>query len=328
MTKKKTILLTGATGYVGGNLLKRLQMEGHHVRCLARNPENLDVEDKSTEVFEGDVLLRSSMREAFHGVDTAYYLVHALRDKHDFEAREIEAAENFASMAREAGVERIIYLGALGNERDDLSPHLQSRQNVGHALRHSGIQTIELRASIVLGDGSLSFNLIRDLTEHLPVMVLPRWLATQAQPIGIRDLLDYLVGALELETRHSEILEIGGADQVSYGELMREYARQRKIKRIMVPVPVLTPWLSSHWVAFFSSVDAVLARKLIEGIKNPTIVEDHRAQELFGIEPACASVAIEQALSEMNIPVETAVTQMSAKAGALSRHEEHHVYAA
>jgi uncharacterized protein YbjT (DUF2867 family) len=238
------------------------------------------------------------MWKAFLGVDTAYYLIHSLSERKGFEHLELEAAENFASMARGCGVKRIIYLGALGNPLERLSAHLRSRQDVGHVLRQSGIETLELRASIVLGEGSLSFNMIRDLAEHLPVMVMPRWVSTKAQPIGIRDLLDYLVQALDVELNQSEVVEIGGQDRMSYGDLMREYARQRGLRRMMVPVPVLTPWLSSHWLSFFTEVDAVLGRKLIEGIRNPTVVESRRSDELFDIEPACAATAISEALNK------------------------------
>ena len=297
MSKKQTILLTGATGYVGAKLLKRLELEGHHVHCLTRDPSKLGNVGVNTKVFRGDVLSRSSMFKAFQGVDTAYFMVHFLNEREDFEAKEIEAAENFASMARGAGVKRIVYLGALGDAEAGLSPHLQSRQDVGHALRQSNVPTIELRASIVLGHGSLSFDLIRDLTERLPVMITPRWVSTKAQPIGIRDLLDYLVQSLDVRIEHDEIVEIGGADRMSYGDLMKSFAHHRGLRRGMLPVPVLTPWLSGHWITFFSTVDLHVARKLIEGIKNPTIVQSSRARELFDIHPLSADEAMREAVA-------------------------------
>jgi uncharacterized protein YbjT (DUF2867 family) len=210
MNEKKRILLTGATGYVGGKLLKELEPLGHEIHCLARNPDNITAVGPNTTVFQGDVRVRDSMQEAFRGVDTAYYLVHSLSDKHDFEQHEQEAAESFAFMARSSGVKRIIYLGGLGNEDDGLSPHLRSRQDVGRVLRGSGVPTIELRASIVLGAGSLSFEMIRALTEHLPFMVMPKWVSVKAQPIGIRDLLDYLIQSMDLPLTDSEVFEIGG----------------------------------------------------------------------------------------------------------------------
>ncbi|WP_372795504.1 NAD(P)H-binding protein [Pontiella sp.] len=301
MSKHK-ILLTGATGYVGGKLLRRLEADGHEINCLVRDPGKLQRPGPDTHVFQGDVLVRSSMWDAFRNTDTAYFLVHFLHDREDFQAKEYEAAENFASMARRAGVKRIIYLGGLGNEQDGLSPHLRSRQDVGQILRTSCVRTLELRASIVLGEGSLSFELIKDLTEHLPFMVTPRWVSTQAQPIGIRDLLDYLVQSLDVHLDQDEIFEIGGADRMSYGDLMREYARQRGLKRTMLPVPALTPWLSSHWVAFFSRVDHHLAAKLIEGIRNPTVIEDDRAKQFFDIHPVSAKEAIREAVDDLPPP--------------------------
>lgn len=293
----KKILLTGATGYVGGKLLKRLQLDGYEINCLVRNPSKLNASSASIDVFQGDLLHRSSMWRSFQGVETAYYLVHSLADpKKDFESNELQAAKNFGTMARSAGVKRIIYLGGLGNEACGLSPHLQSRQDVGYSLRHSGVPTIELRASIVLGAGSLSFEMIRSLTEHLPLMVMPKWVSVKAQPIGIQDLLDYLVQALDLDLKASRIVEIGGSDQVSYRELMVEYARQRHLKRLMVPVPVLTPWLSSHWLGLVTPLQASIGRKLIESIRNPTVVEDHSAKALFDIRPCSAADAIAKAL--------------------------------
>ncbi len=301
MRRKHKILLTGATGYVGGKLLRKLEAEGHEINCLVRNPDKLARHGPFTTVFQGDVLARSSMWEAFQGVDTAYFLVHFLHDKDNFEAKELEAAENFASMARGAGVKRIIYLGALGNENDALSPHLRSRQDVGHSLRASGIQTIELRASIVLGAGSLSFEMIRDLAEKLPVMVMPKWAAMKAQPIGIHDLLDYLLQALDVAIERDEIVEIGGSDRMSYGDLLREYAHQRGLRRLMIPVPVLSPWLSGHWLAFFTGVDAAVGLKLIEGIRNPTVVENRRALDLFNVAPCGAAKAMADAINEPGV---------------------------
>lgn len=298
MDNKQTILLTGATGYVGGKLLSKLESLGHDVNCLARNPDRVTNTGPGTSVFQGDVRNADSMTEAFQGVDTAYYLVHSLSDKHDFEQHEREAAENFALAASQAGVKRIIYLGGLGSESDGLSPHLKSRQDVGRILRNCGIPTIELRASIVLGAGSLSFEMIRALTEHLPFMVMPKWVSVKAQPIGIRDLLDYLVQSLEISLPESEVIEIGGTDQVSYRDLMVEYGRQRGLKRLMIPVPLLTPWLSSHWLGLVTPLYAAVGRKLVESIKNPTVVENESALERFDIKPCGMAGAIEQALAD------------------------------
>ena len=228
----RRILLTGATGYVGGRLLRVLESRGLAVRCLARNPAYLSARvAPETEVVAGDVLDESSLDRALQGIDTAYYLVHALGDASGFEAREAAGARAFGAAAFRAGVRRIIYLGGLGDEREDLSPHLRSRHEVGRILRGCGVPTLELRASIVIGSGSLSFEMIRALSEHLPVMITPRWVSVLAQPIGIQDLLAYMVEALDVSVEHSLVVEIGGQDRLSYGALMREYARQRGLRR-------------------------------------------------------------------------------------------------
>jgi len=229
-------------------------------------------------------------------METAYYLIHSLGESRGFEEQERIGAKNFADVAKECGVKRIIYLGGMGDDRKELSPHLRSRQEVGRILRDSGVPTLEFRASIVLGSGSLSFEMIRALTEHLPVMVMPRWVSVLAQPIGIQDLITYLVQALELPIGTSEVVEIGGADQLSYRELMSEYARLRNLKRVMIPVPVLTPRLSSLWLGLVTPVYARVGRKLIESIKHPTIVTNNRAKELFALRPCGAAQAIHAAL--------------------------------
>jgi uncharacterized protein YbjT (DUF2867 family) len=213
------VLLTGASGYVGGRLLRLLSEGAVPVRCLARHPEFLSARVTDTvEVVRGDVLDRESLTAAMAGVETAYYFVHSMGSSEDFEEADRRAARNFAEAAREAGVERIIYLGGLGEEEKQLSPHLRSRHEVGQLLGSTGVQVIEFRASIVLGSGSLSFEMIRALVEKLPIMITPRWVAVPAQPIAIEDLLNYLVAALHLTRRDSRVSEIGGADQVSYGD--------------------------------------------------------------------------------------------------------------
>ncbi len=220
----QSVLLTGATGYVGGRLLKRLEKMDVRLRCMARVPSYLQSKTKpETEVIEGDVLNSSSLKEAFKNIDVAYYLIHSMGQNKGFRETDRMAARNFARSASEAGVKRIIYLGGLGDSNAELSEHLRSRHEVGKILKESGIPTIELRASIVLGSGSLSFELIRSLTEKLPVMVMPRWVQVPTQPIGIEDLLDYLIAALNIDIRMSEIFEIGGSDQLTYQELMKEY---------------------------------------------------------------------------------------------------------
>jgi uncharacterized protein YbjT (DUF2867 family) len=214
----------------------------------------------------------------------------------DFEERDRKTAQLFGEVAAEAGVERIIYLGGLG-DAEELSAHLRSRQEVGAILRDSGVQTLEFQASIIIGSGSLSFELIRGLVRKLPVMITPRWVRTTAQPIAIDDIIDYLVAALSYTGSHSRIFEIGGADPVSYGDLMMEYARQRGLKRLMIPVPFLSPRLSSLWLALVTPVYARVGRKLIEGVRNRTVVEDPAASETFDIQPKGYREAIAEALS-------------------------------
>lgn len=295
--RQSSILLTGATGYVGGRLLKVLEAEGRTLNCIARTPAYLRARvSPTTRVFAADVLDKESLKPALSGMDIAYYLIHSLGESRGFEEQERIGAQNFAAAAKDAGVKRIIYLGGMGNEREDLSPHLRSRHEVGRILRESGVPTLEFRASIVLGSGSLSFEMIRALTEHLPVMVMPRWVSVLAQPIGIQDLITYLVEALDIPLEASEIVEIGGADRLSYRELMGEYARLRNLKRVMIPVPVLTPRLSSLWLGLVTPLYARVGRKLIESIKHPTVVTSNRAHELFTLRPCGAAEAMRAAL--------------------------------
>jgi uncharacterized protein YbjT (DUF2867 family) len=293
------ILLTGASGYVGGRLLARLERRGATLRCLARRPEFLAGRvGKGTQLVAGDALCEQSLPPALAGVNTAYYLIHSMGNpgSASFEREDREAAENFGRAAREAGVQRIVYLGGLGADGPDLSAHLRSRHEVGAALRASGVPVIEFRASIVIGSGSLSFEMIRALVDRLPIMVTPRWVSVVAQPIGIEDLLDYLEAALDLDCHESRIYEIGGADRVSYGDLMREYARQRGLRRWMIPVPALTPRLSSLWLGLVTPLYARVGRKLIDSICHETIVRDDRALRDFDIAPIGASLAIRRAL--------------------------------
>lgn len=291
----KRILLTGATGYVGGRLLTRLEQAGHQVRCLARRPEFLiPWVAPGTEVVAGDVSDRDSVSSAMADREVAYYLIHAMGSAGAFESQDRHAAEQFAEAATRTGLRRIIYLGGLGDSNQPLSPHLRSRQEVGEILRRSGAQVIEFRASIVIGSGSLSFELVRALVERLPIMVTPRWVSVPAQPIAIDDVLAYLVAAMEEPISGNPIVEIGGPDQVSYGGLMREYARQRGLWRLMVPVPVLTPWLSSLWLALVTPVYARVGRRLIESIKYPTVVRDGRARQLF---PSIQPVSVREAMA-------------------------------
>jgi len=290
------VLLTGATGYIGGRLLKALEAGHWRIRCLARRPEFLQARvQPGTEVVAGDCLYRNTLRPAMEGVHTSYYLVHSMGTAGRFEAQDRIAARNFAEAARESGVRRIIYLGGLGEVTPSLSTHLRSRQEVGEILRESGLPVIEFRASIVIGSGSLSFEMIRALVQRLPLMICPRWVSVMAQPIAIEDVVEYLVQALDLSLDQSRVFEIGGADQVSYGDIMQEYARQCGLRRRMISVPLLTPHLSSLWLGLVTPVYAPVGRKMIDSLRNPTLVKDPSAREVFGVRPRGLSEAIERA---------------------------------
>ncbi len=291
------ILLTGATGYIGGRMLKVIEQCGYRLRCLARRPEFLESKvTLSTQVVRGDVLDRDSLGPALEGISIAYYLVHSMDSRGSFEENDRQAARNFGEVAKAAGVRRIIYLGGLGHDEKGLSPHLRSRQEVGEILRQSGVPVIEFRASIVIGSGSLSFEMIRSLVERLPVMITPKWVSVLAQPIAIEDLIDYLKAALLLPDSDCRVFEIGGADQVSYAGIMRVYARCRKIKIRMIPVPILTPYLSSLWLGLVTPLYARIGRKLIESIVHSTVVRDDAALKVFDIRPMGIEDAVRHAL--------------------------------
>ena len=292
-----TVLLTGASGYVGGRLCLAMVRRGVHLRCLARNVEFVAHRfGKAVQVFRGDVLDRSSLLDAMRGVDVAYYLVHSMGQGAEFAQQDRLGASNFASVAAESGVRRIIYLGALG-EASHLSAHLASRQEVGRILRVCGIPTIEFRASIILGSGSLSFELIRSLVQKLPVMVTPRWVRNLAQPIAIEDVVDYLIAALDVSLTDSRIYEIGGPDRASYLDLMHELARQQGLRRLFVRVPVLTPYLSGLWLGLVAPMQARIGRKLIDSIRHETVVHDASALADFDIHPRGFVQAIRRALA-------------------------------
>jgi uncharacterized protein YbjT (DUF2867 family) len=291
------ILLTGGTGYIGGRLLKALEASGRRVRCLARRPEFLQARvQPGTEVVAGDCLDRSTLGAAMAGVHTAYYLVHSMGSPRDFEEEDRKAATNFVDVARGAGIQRIIYLGGLGDASSELSSHLRSRQEVGEILRSSIVPVVEFRASIILGSGSLSFEMIRALVERLPIMICPRWVSTPAQPIAIEDVVAYLVEALSLPAEGHRVFEIGGADQVSYADIMREYARQRGLHRCMISVPVLTPRLSSLWLGLVTPVYARVGRKLVDSLRHPTVVRDASASRVFSVRPRGLRDAMTRAL--------------------------------
>ena len=291
----ETVLVTGASGYIGGRLLHRLEAEGRHrVRCLTRRPGALAERTAAdTAVFAGDVLDPGSLAPAMRGVHTAYYLVHSMAASGDFEELDRVGANNFATAAERAGIERIVYLGGLG-DGGHLSSHLASRQEVGDILRSSGVPTIEFRASIVIGSGSASYEIVRALVEGLPVVVTSRWLETAAQPIAIEDVVDYLFAALEYQG--SGVFEIGGEDQVTYAEILREYARQRGLSREVLRLPVLAPRASRHCLGLLTPVYGQVAGAMVDSLRNETVVRTSAASDAFAVKPRGLSEAIERAL--------------------------------
>ncbi len=283
MKTAQRILVTGATGYVGGRLVPRLLAAGHAVRCLARDPGRLAGRPwrDRVDVVAGDALAPATLAPALAGIDVAFYLIHSLGTGEEFARRDREAAAAFGAAARAAGVARIVYLGGLGDPATALSHHLRSRQDSGAALGEAGVPVTEFRAGVVVGSGSLSFEMIRYLAERVPIMICPRWVFTRTQPIAIRNVLDYLVAALERPESAGETIEIGGADIVTYGEMMTGYAAARGLRRWLLPVPVLTPRLSSLWVHLVTPIPAAIARPLVLGLKNEVVVRDTLARQLF-----------------------------------------------
>ncbi len=290
------ILLTGATGYVGGHLLDRLEQAQSYVRCLTRRPDALaHRKGPHIEVVTADLLDRDSLVTAMKGVRAAYYLVHSMGEMADFAELERRAAINFANTARDARVSRIVYLGGLGSG-EGLSAHLASRHQVGEILRGSGVPTIELRASIVIGAGSASFETIRALVEHLPAIPAPHWVETHAQPIAIDDVVEYLIAALSFRGLGGEVIEIGGSDRVTYAEVMREYARQRNLRRQVIPTALMTTRVARWFLGSLSPEYGQIAAAMVSSLRNETVVRDFRAREAFSVRPRGVAAAVERAL--------------------------------
>jgi uncharacterized protein YbjT (DUF2867 family) len=296
-TAASAILLTGATGYVGGSLLRRLEGEGRRVRCLTRHPEALNrCSVPGTEVVLGDLLEPESLIAAMTDVEIAYYLVHSMDAPGSFEELDRRAATNFANAARAAGVRHIVYLSGLGSG-GDLSPHLASRHEVGDILRSSGIVTTELRASIVIGVGSASFETVRAIVERLPAIPAPNWVDTAAQPIAIDDVIEYLVAAQSEQPSRSAVYEIGGRDRVTYADVMREYARQRKLRRPVFSLPVVSGRAWRLFLGILIPVHGRVAGAMVDSLRNETIVSDPAAREAFPVKPQGLQEAIEQTLA-------------------------------
>jgi len=304
------VLVTGATGYVGGRLVFRLLEAGYRVRCLVRDATRLQGRTwlGRVEVVQGDVLKPETLSAAVQGAQVAYYMVHSMSSSADFHQRDLMAARNFGHAARAADVQRIIYLGGLGDPEADLSQHLRSRQQTGQALQEAGVPVTEFRAAIIVGAGSVSFEMIRYLAERIPVMICPRWVFTRVQPISIADVLHYLVAAVETPQSAGLVIEIGGAGVLTYGDMMVGYAEVRGLRRVLLPVPVLTPRLSSHWVHWMTPIPAEIARPLIEGLRNEVIVREDTAGHLFPqIRPMGYQSAVKLALAHLEASqVETA----------------------
>ena len=309
------VLLTGATGYVGGRLLRKLEESGRPVRCMVRRPDALSGRAaEQTEIVPGDILEPDSLHEALAGATAAYYLVHSMAASGQFADADRRGAENFAAAARASGVSRIVYLGGLGAD-NNVSNHLESRHEVGQILRESGVPTIEFRASIVIGSGSVSFEIVRSLVDRSPVLLIPRWVVSRAQPIAIEDVLAYLLAALDIGLEKSRIFEIGGPDRVAYVDLMREYARRAGLRRAVIRVPLATPRVSGLWLSAVTPVYASIGRKLIASLRNDTLVRDGSALEVFPIRPRGFRQAMVRALA--NEDREFAETRWS---DALSAH--------
>ena len=275
------VLVTGASGYIGGRLVPELLARGHRVRCLARSPAKLDGRSwrQDVEVVRGDVLDRSTLDAACAGIDAAYYLVHSMDGAGDFAARDRTAAANLRDAAAAAGVGRLVYLGGLGGADGRLSAHLRSRQEVGRVLAAGPVPVSELRAAVIIGSGSASFEMLRHLVEVLPVMVTPRWIDTRCQPIAVRDVLRLLTATLEVPETTGEVLEVGGPDVLTYREMMHVYAEVAGLsRRLILRVPVLTPGLSSRWVGLVTPLPTGLARPLIDSLVTEVVATTRGAE--------------------------------------------------
>ena len=291
-------LVTGATGYIGGRLVPRLLAEGHHVRCMTRTASRLrDVPwAADVEVVEADALDVESLRGALDGIDVAYYLIHSIDTGSTFADTDRRAAQTFAAAAQAAGIGRIVYLGGLSAGGEKLSAHLRSRSEVGDILLGCGVPTAVLRAAVIIGSGSASFEMLRYLTERLPAMICPRWVRSRMQPIAIRDVLRYLVGCATLPSEVDRAFDIGGPDVVTYEDMMQRYAAVAGLRRrLIVPVPVLTPALSAHWVNVVTPVPNRIARPLVQSLVNEVVCHEHDIAEHFP-DPPEGLVGVDRAL--------------------------------
>jgi uncharacterized protein YbjT (DUF2867 family) len=295
-------LVTGASGYVGSRLVRELHALGEPVGCVARDPSRVNF-DSAVTVHRGDMLDPSSLTAIGDGYTTAYYLVHSMGrgGDSDYEQRDATAASNFARFATAAGIDQIVYLGGLGDR--PASQHLRSRLRVGEILRDEGPPLTWFRAGMVVGAGSESYRTLRSLVERLPVMLAPSWLSTPTQAIGISDVLRYLIEAPRIPQTRSREIQIGSAEILTYGQMLDEMADALGLRRRpRIPVPLLTPWLSSHWIGLITPVDAGVARPLIEGLSTDTTVTDPSGMELFDFQPRSFEQALREAIAEESAP--------------------------
>lgn len=301
------VLLTGATGFVGGRLLRELSSRSIRVRCLVRSARLFSSKVPygiQPHLIEGDLLQPDTLWRAMEGIDTAYYLVHSMGGRSVFHykaylERDVQAARNFVRAAEEAGINRIIYLGGMGEMADNLSEHLRSRQMVAQILQSARVQTTVLRAANIIGAGGAPFEMLRHLVELLPVMICPRWIDTRCQPIAVQNVIEYLVGCLLEPKTAGATFDIGGPEIITYRQLMMKYARVRRLRRLILTVPVLTPHLSSYWINLVSSVPAGVVMPLVEGLKNEVVCKNDAIKDLISIRLVSMEEAIRCALSEM-----------------------------